>query len=102
MSAGLLMWTGAAEAGVQLFNPHVRAASAVLSTVCGGALLVLLWRAYGSASAGQGPAPLKKTDEDLEAPVVVVATAGAHVAAPYPSSGGWELVVPVNGCGAST
>lgn len=102
MSAGMLMWTGAAEASLQLVNPHVRAASALLSAVAGGALLVLLWRAYGSASTGLHSAPLKKTDEDLEAPVVVVATAGSLPAAPYqPSSGGWELVGHMNGCGPS-
>ncbi len=100
MAAGLLMWMGAAEASLQLFNPHLRATSTLLASLAGGALLLLLWRAYGSANPPRpGNSSLKKSDEDLEAPLIVIAAAGPPMAAPFStSSGSWEIPPHANGC----
>eukprot|EP00884_Botryococcus_braunii_P007296 jgi/Botrbrau1/16568/Bobra.0262s0005.1 len=99
LAAGLLMWMGAAEAGLQLFNPHLRTASTLLFSIAGGALLLLLWRAYGSATPPRpGNAPSKKSDEDLEAPLIVIASAGPPIAPPFSaSSGTWDGQPHANG-----
>jgi hypothetical protein len=92
-AAGVLIWSGGAEAVIQTLNPQVQILSTAFEILAGSGLVVLAWRAYAGhpqlvagkkrdASSGDLEAQMRS----LEAPVGPTANMGASAPA------GWEMV----------